>query len=95
MFPQDFFEQIEKATLAFTRSIMLSFHQDIKRFKLMKVKDYTEDEVYVAKKYYNSTHLKYKSINEFNKWRKESIPLIAYKPEFNENEEIEDVEIIG
>ncbi len=92
-FPNDFHSKIEKATLEFTNSIILSFHQDIKRFRLQRVKDYTPEEVRVAKRYYNSSE-KYKSINEFNRWRDESVPLIEYKNDKNDFDEIVDVEII-
>ena len=88
-FPEEFHQEIEKAVLNFTQNVVLSFHQDIKRFRLQRVKDYTPDEVQVAKKYYNSKE-KYKSINEFNKWKAESIPLIEYKhPDFDIEEIIE------
>lgn len=90
IFPKNFHKEIEEATLLFTNEVIKSFYHDIKRFKLGSYSDYTEDELKVIYKYNNKNNISI-SNNTFNKWKKDSIPLIEFKNSFQQ-EEIIDIE---
>lgn len=93
-FPKEFHSQIEEATLEFTKNVMISFCQDINRFRLLHRSIYTPNEYRVAQKYLDRRSEIHLSKNEFNKWRKESIPLIEFKKDKDHSpNDIIDVEI--
>lgn len=92
VFPIDFHKQIEEASLMFTNEVIKSFYHDIKRFKLGNPYDYSEKEREVASKFYKDRFNFSISQNNFNKWKKDSIPLIEFKNTNIKNEEIIDVQ---
>lgn len=91
IFPESFYKEIEEATLLFTNEIIKSFYHDIKRFKLGSYSDYTDLERNVISKYTKNNNSITFSNNTFNKWKKDSIPLIEFKNIYQD--EIIDIEI--
>lgn len=92
IFPESFYKQIEEASLVFTNEVIKSFYHDIKRFRLGNPFDYTPFERTVASKFYKDRFNFAFSNNVFNKWKKDSIPLIEFKNTNIKNDEIIDVQ---